>query len=259
MSMGLQELAWARSSPPVWALVALCIALASGCDAQDKCGDGDRSTDDCHRSGVDASSDAEARLLDAQADSAATTLPDANVDASGKAMLDANVDARVLGDAERPLSEAGYRFVLENRASVPLYIQTTGFAGAAAFLSMFEDGRPVQFEPSCEVCLCSSCGNCGVCGRTVAQVARIEPGGTFTYTWPGAVWERVSMQCGGLNECERKLGVLAGEGAVEITYSESFRVETEFGAQDEFLVEPTRSVRASFQYVDGAEMAVALQ
>jgi hypothetical protein len=162
-------------------------------------------------------------------------------------------------DASRQRPTMGYRFVIENQSVETVYIQTVAGVGAPASVSLVEDGKPVQWQDTCELCNCGPCASCWVCGRSLAAVERIDPGASYTLSWDGNIWERAPFSCGAPQQCERSLGAPRGDVVVSVRYADSFKVVNENGADDQVLQAPTRTAMNSFRFIDGAETRIELR
>jgi hypothetical protein len=214
-----------------WTAMTLAVVLAVACDETDQ-RDGTSPLDAGHM------------LEDARA-----TPPDAE---------QASEDARVT-EEPRQQPTLGYRFIIENKSADPVYIQAVGGAGAAASVSLVEDGSPVQWRDTCELCNCGPCASCAVCGRSLAAVERIEPGASHTLNWDGNIWEQARFSCDSLRSCERSLGAPRGNVTVSVRYAADFKVVNEGGAGDRVLQGTIRTAMGSFRYVDGAEARIELR
>lgn len=184
----------------------------------------------------------------------------ASLDAALDGSFTSDRDLVGRSDAAAPWPELGYDFVLVNATAAPVYVQEHEFSGGShAFLQLRRGAEPLQFQGSCAVCRCDACRDCAVCGRSSARVRRIEPGATYSAHWVGNLWEQVAASCGALSLCERPIGVPTEPLTAVVTFSDAFDLTTEFGSNDEFVREPTRSVSVQFDYVDGARSTIELR
>jgi len=161
-------------------------------------------------------------------DAGGTSATDAGPTVEAGADVAASADA---GPQPQPVA-----FSLRNETGKRIYIQSSGFSGQA-YWQLSRDGMRLPANNTCEVCDCSETG-CSVCGRGIAQVTAIEPGQSHPWQWDGRIWVRKEGLKGSGIPCEQDEAVLPGMLTVQVTYSFTSRVDTQFGADDVFIGDP---------------------
>jgi len=149
-------------------------------------------------------------------------------------------------------------FRLVNAGSRTLYLQTSGMSGTQEFLALSRDGQAVRFTGDCAICECAGCPSCAVCGRALAKVSALEPGDVYDLGWDGMEWIVEERGCREDLDCERPQPLPAGELGVTVSYSDSFAIDTSFGAEDE-LIGPRLSVSQSYPHPSAEPVVFNLQ
>lgn len=138
------------------------------------------------------------------------------------------------------------RFVLHNRTGRTIYIQSSGWSGQE-FFALGRAGQSLPIDNTCELCDCNQCASCAVCGRAIAQVLPIAAGSSHEFAWDGRIWVVVPNACRAGLACEQEQRVPPTPLTARLTYGESYRVDTQFGAGDELIVDP-HTITVDFAY-----------
>jgi len=149
-------------------------------------------------------------------------------------------------------------FRIVNVGSRTLYLQASGMSGTQEFLALARGGEAVRFTGDCAICECAGCPSCAICGRALASVQALQPGEAHDVAWDGMEWVVESRGCREDLDCERPQALPAGELDVTVTYSDSFTVDTTFGAQDE-LIGTRLTASLSYRHPAGAPVVVEVQ
>lgn len=150
--------------------------------------------------------------------------------------------ADMLDEADMPAPS--HDFTLVNTSQIPVYIQI-GDTSEFNFWQVLRDNKVQTTGDECGICNCVTCPSCAACGRAIARVQRIDPGTRHGFNWDRLIWDRQSGQCNQLSACESSALAPTGDYTMRVTYSKSFTVDTELGADDE-LIGPPNQITAAF-------------